>query len=171
MFNVRYKGSKHSVVLFIKWKKMKQLSIFMISLLCLGIISCSDDNDIAGPEKLEVTYTNIHGIWRLDEWNNEKMDGRYCYIDFNRSDQTFVMYDNIGSMYARKQTGIFAIEGNMDDGYLLTGEYDYTHESWRTYVVNELTDTNLTISVESNPADVSVYTRCEKIPEEIVSND
>ncbi len=150
---------------------MKQILIFSLMSLCgFGMISCNDDQDIAVPEKLDVTYTNLHGIWALDEWNNEKMEGRYCYLNFNRTDHTFVMYDNLASMYARKQTGTFTIDGNMDDGYTLTGEFDYTHETWKTYVVNELTANSLIMSLKDNPNDLSKYVRCDEIPDGITND-
>jgi Tfp pilus assembly protein PilX len=77
--------------------------------------------------------------------------------------------ENMGSMYSHKSTGSFEIEEDEDLGYILTGEYDYSHNPLKEYIVSEMTDETMKWTVKDNAEDVSVYTRCAEIPEDILN--
>ncbi len=88
-------------------KNIFKLTALAVFLCCL--ISCDDDEPII--PTLEVTPANLNGTWELSEWNGTPLaEGTYCYITFNRKEQTFEMYQKFDSMYARYITGSFSIK-------------------------------------------------------------
>ena len=101
-------------------KNIFKLTALAVFLCCL--VSCDDDEPII--PTLEVTPANLNGTWELSEWNGTPLaEGTYCYITFNRKEQTFEMYQKFDSMYARYITGSFSIV------YLylgaVSGEHDF----------------------------------------------
>lgn len=87
-------------------KNIFKLTALAVFLCCL--VSCDDDEPII--PTLEVTPANLNGTWELSEWNGTPLaEGTYCYITFNRKEQTFEMYQKFDSMYARYITGSFSI--------------------------------------------------------------
>lgn len=136
--------------------------------LAISMVACEKDEE-QDVIYLDVTNANLHGSWKLSEWNNELInDLRYCYIDFNRSEEKFIIYENIGSMYAQKLTGSYRIKGNSQDGYQLTGTYDYTGETWKGYNVVSLTNTCLRLRAINNADELQVYERCSEIPADVI---
>ena len=88
-------------------KNIFKLMALFAFLFCLT--SCDDDEPVI--PTLEVTPANLNGTWELSEWNGAPLaEGTYCYITFNRKEQTFEMYQKFDSMYARYITGNFSIE-------------------------------------------------------------
>lgn len=137
--------------------------------LLVAVVACSKDEE-APVVYQEVNYATLNGTWMLTELNGAPLqDGQYVYITFNRKEHTFEMYDNMGSMYSHKSTGTFEVEEDEDLGYILTGEYDYSHDLWNEYIVSEMTDETMKWTMKDNAEDVCVYTRCAEIPSDIVS--
>ena len=54
-------------------------------------------------------------------------------------------------------------------GYILTGEYDFSHDPWNEYIVSEMTDETMKWTVKDNAEDVSVYTKCAEVPEDVLA--
>lgn len=143
-------------------------TVFCIMFVAL-FASCNKEN-VETTVYETVNYATINGTWTLTEFNGKALEeGQYVYITFDRKEHTFEMYDNMGSMYSHKSTGTFEISEDDELGYILTGEYDFSHDSWNEYIVSEMTDTTMKWTVKDNPEDVSVYTKCEEIPEDILS--
>jgi hypothetical protein len=107
-------------------KYLKKLfTLLVIALFACGFAACSSDDEEPEEPSLEVTPANLHGTWELAEWNGEALaEGTYCYIVFNRKDQTFEMYQKFDSMYGRHITGSFAIKNDPYQGYIISGSYD-----------------------------------------------
>ena len=78
-------------------KYLKKLfTLLVIALFACGFAACSSDDEEPEEPSLEVTPANLHGTWKLAEWNGEPLaEGTYCYIVFNRKDQTFEMYQKL----------------------------------------------------------------------------
>ena len=145
--------------------------ILIMTVLFIGISSCSDDEDIQDAS-LELTYANLHGTWRLDNWNGQgEEENWYCYITFDRKEHTFVMYQRFGSMVSEKITGSFEIEYDENlECNILAGEYDYGQGEWiQKYIVSELKESTMTWLVKGDDTDISKYVRCDKIPEDILN--
>lgn len=138
-------------------------------MFAVGFMACNKDNE--EPVVYEtVNYATINGTWMLTEFNGKALEeGQYVYITFNRKEHTFEMYDNMGSMYSHKSTGTFEITEDDEIGYILTGEYDFSHDAWKEYVVSEMTAETMKWTVKDNAEDVSVYTKCAEIPAEVLA--
>ena len=115
---------------------------------------------------------NLHGTWKLVEWNNgEKVpEGTYCYIVFDRREQTYVMYQKFDSMYGRRITGSFKIKNDPYLGYVISGDYDYNRGDWnQSYIVTRLLKSGSMVwTGKDDTADISRYERCVEVPAEII---
>lgn len=138
-------------------------------MLAVGFVSCNNESEELVVYE-NVNYSTISGTWMLTEFNGKALEeGQYVYITFNRKEHTFEMYDNMGSMYSHKSTGTFEITEDDEIGYILTGEYDFSHDAWKEYVVSEMTAETMKWTVKDDAEDISVYTRCAEIPEDVLN--
>ena len=99
-------------------------SVAMLAALASG---CQTPDSEREPEQIKaVTYYTIDGVWRLEELNDKPLsEDTMLYIDFDRKEHRFEMWDNFDSMYMTKTTGMFAIEQDEYERYILSGWYDY----------------------------------------------
>lgn len=149
-------------------KNLFKLAALFAFLFCLS--SCDEEETVV--PVLEVTPANLNGTWELSEWNGTSLaEGTYCYITFNRKDQTFEMYQKFDSMYARYITGSFRIKNDPYLGYVISGSYDYGNGDWNNeYIVTDLLETGSMVwTVKGNENDVNKYVRCEQVPDAIVA--
>ncbi len=149
---------------------IKYLSIILAAFL---LSSCTEKQTEPVKESfLPVTPANISGSWQLTEWNGTALpEGRYFYIEFIRRDKTFASYENTSSHLTRKETGKFNILDDENSGSpVIAGRFDNSMgQEWNNrYIVTELTSKRMVWTVVGNPDDVSVYTRIDSIPAEIL---
>lgn len=145
------------------------LKIMALLAVVLCFTSCDDDEKTDNPS-LPVTVANLNGTWQLSEWNGEPVaEGTYCYITFNRREQTFEIYQKFDSMYARYITGYFRLEKDPYLGYVISGEYDFDRGSWNSdYIITDLLPAGSMIwTAKDDDTDVSKYVRCDGIPSSI----
>ena len=138
--------------------------------MLLTMASCNGKDDIAEPG-LDVTAHNIAGVWSLAGWSGgELAEGTYLYIEFTRRDQLFTLYDNLSSFSAHSRTGRYNITIDDTQGAaVIRGLYDYGLGDWQhRYIVTGLTATQMTWTAVDDPDDVSVYRRCDAVPQEIL---
>lgn len=143
--------------------------IFISFLVFLNFVACNH-NDEAGPEALEVTPANLHGSWKLVEWNGSPLqEGSFLYITFNRKDKTYIMLDKLSSMYPNRKTGNFEIEKDEKIGYIINGDYDFGNGKWNnSYIVTDiLANGTMVWTVKGDRSDTQKFERCDKIPSEI----
>jgi hypothetical protein len=149
--------------------------LLLMAVMATAMVACTE-KDGPYPEKeepqLEVTRSNIAGEWMLKSWNGASLaDGSYIYIDFERSDRTYTMWQNIDSAPVRKITGIYNIDIDEDLGAVIRGNYDYGNGDWaHRYIVKSLTASEMIWVAKDNAEDVSVYVRCQ-IPEELLDEE
>ena len=120
---------------------IKLFTLLAALLLTTGFVSCSSDDDEPKEQSLAVTPANLNGAWKMTSWNNGQPmpEGTYCYVVFNRRDNTMDMYDNLNSMYAVHTTGSFKVEQDPYLGYVVSGSYDYNLGDWnQSYIVTNL---------------------------------
>ena len=148
---------------------MKRFLKTMALMLVLVLASCTRDEETA-PQQLEVTPNNISGIWTLSEVNGESLpDGLYCYIQFVRRDRSYTMYQKFDSMYPRRLTGSYEITKDDYKGYILSGKYDYGTGDWNnSYIVTELYEESMLLTVDASNGEVCKYVRCNEVPADIV---
>lgn len=148
---------------------MKQaLRLTFVAALALTMLSCSKKYSF--DESLEVTANHISGTWMLEQWSGGSLaDGTYVYVEFTRRDQQFTMYDNIGSFSARRRTGRYNITIS-NGASVIQGQYHYGTGDWQhRYIITDLTSSSMTWTAVDNASDVSVYRRCEAVPEDILA--
>ena len=144
--------------------------ILLLSVFLFGVTACGNDDDETKDITLEVNYANLNGTWRLTNWNGEEMndDNSYVYIEFDRKEHTYVMYEKISTGKAWKRTGDFLITKEEEWGTILSGKYDYGVGPWNAeYIVTDLTSDTMKWTVKDDASDVSLYTRCNGIPADI----
>ena len=119
--------------------------------------------------KLRLPIFMAHGSW-LSGTVNLLLRGTYCYIVFNRKDQTFEMYQKFDSMYGRHITGSFAIKNDPYQGYIISGSYDNGKGDWnQSYLVTRLLASGSMIwTAKDDVTDISRYKRCDEVPAEIL---
>ena len=65
-------------------------------------------------------------------------------------------------------TGRFAIETDEELGAIIYGNYDYSVGDWQhRYIVTDFSKTQMIWTAKDDRSDISVYERCDGIPEEI----
>lgn len=113
-------------------------SVAMLAALASG---CQTPDSEREPEQIKaVTYYTIDGVWRLEELNDKSLsEDTMLYIDFDRKEHRFEMWDNFDSMYMTKTTGMFAIEQDEYERYILSGWYDYGVGDWASDYIVEMT--------------------------------
>ena len=145
-------------------KRVIKLTFALVATLVMA--SCAEK--IEGPDYLTVNPNNIAGSWRLDSSCGAPLsNGVYVYIDFNRKDRSFEMYQNTDSFSTRYITGRYFIYTDDEAGAVIRGDYDFGNGAWaHRYVVTDLTSKRMVWTALDDPNYVDVYVRCE-IPEAI----
>lgn len=140
-------------------------SVAMLAALASG---CQTPDSEREPEQIKaVTYYTIDGVWELTELNDKSLSvDTMLYIDFDRKEHRFEMWDNFDSMYMTKTTGMFAIEQDEYERYILSGWYDYGVGDWASDYIVEMTilgDYMLWQSMSNN--EKMLLRRVEELPE------
>ncbi|MDE6375000.1 MAG: lipocalin family protein [Alistipes sp.] len=146
-------------------KKLFKMAFFSLALALCG--AC-DDDDVAEP-RLTPNTNNIAGTWQLAQFNGETLaEGSYVYIEFIRKDMLFEMYQNLDSFLPRLLTGRFNILEDEGVGYIIRGLYDHGTGGWNhDYLIGDFTAERMVWTALDDPEDVSVYVRCDGIPEDL----
>lgn len=150
----------------------KIVGLIVLLVLAFGGAGCSEDEELLAVQTLEVNYVNLDGAWRLSKWNGLTMTAdTYCYIVFDRREHTFQMYQNFNSMYAQYITGEFSLSKDEGGGDVISGTYDYGLGDWNnSYVITDLLETGSMVwTVQGDESDICEYQRCEKVPDDIIS--
>ena len=111
---------------------MRLLQRLVATLIVVATIAgCEKPAPLPTEEKIAVTYAALDGCWQLSMWQGAAMaEDTYLYIEFDRREHRYTMWDNIDSMYATDTTGTFAITEEEDGTYTLSGTYDYGVGDW-----------------------------------------
>ncbi len=149
---------------------MKQFikSLLLVSMAIFTMVAC-DKEDVQGDNgQLDVTRHNISGVWSLKTWNgNALAEGSFVYIEFERADRTYTMWQNLDSAPTRKLTGIYNIDLDEELGAVIRGNYDNGNGDWNhQYVVRSLTADEMILVAKDDADDICVYVRAE-LPEEL----
>ena len=111
---------------------MRLLQRLVATLIVVATIAgCEKPAPLPTEEKIAVTYAALDGCWQLSMWQGASMaEDTYLYIEFDRREHRYTIWDNIDSMYATDTTGTFAITEEEDGTYTLSGTYDYGVGDW-----------------------------------------
>lgn len=165
----------NNLLLKIKKNNMRKILNYLLMAAILAFTACNDD-DAPIQEAIPVTYANIAGTWKLESWNDHPTsDDRYCYLvierraDEENGRRPLTMYLNIDSDKSHRETSTYELTEDEElGGTIISGMYDFGAGFWtNSYLISELTADRMVWIVTDDPADVSVYVRCNEVPEDI----
>ena len=73
----------------------------------LTLCSCVKNETEQSEPLVDVTPVNLAGVWMLTSFDGGAtlQESDYVYICFDRSDRTYTIYQNIGTMYCEVKSG------------------------------------------------------------------
>ena len=140
------------------------VAILMIVATTL-MAGCEKPAPIPTEEHMPVTYDEIYGRWQMTMWQGAPLaEDTFVYIAFDRATHTYVMWNNIDSMYMVDSTGSFAITPEEDGRYTLSGTYDYGKGDWSNDYSVTLSDGGNTMQWRAANTTMD-FVRIEALPE------
>ena len=144
----------------------KYLMILLAAILC----SCNNNNYEQTETLIDVTPTSLAGVWMLESYDNGKnlAEGNFVYIEFVRSDRSYTLYQNVGSMYTQTMSGNYSIETDPNYGAIIRGNYgasDHNYFDWSHRYIVSMTADRMRWQAKDDAENVSVYVRVESLPE------
>lgn len=138
----------------------------------LALCSCDKPDNNQSDMLIEVTPTTLAGLWMLESYDNGKTlaEGTFVYIDFVRSDCSYTIYQNIGSMYTQTMRGNYFIEIDSELGAVIRGNYgtdEYNYFDWSHRYIVQMRSNTMRWIAKDDPENVSVYVRVDTLPEGI----
>lgn len=119
-------------------REILSLAIMASALLISGCDKENESNDTK-VQNMAVTYYTIDGVWSLVEWNDAPLaEGTLLYIDLDRKEHRFEMWDNLNSMYPTMRSGSFMLSVDDMQRDIISGWYDYSVGDWRDDYIVEL---------------------------------
>ena len=149
---------------------VRRILLFILFPALLMAVSCTE-KPLEVIEYLEVNSNTISGNWQLDSWKGSALaEGTEMYIKFVRNDQTYRMWQTMDSFSGIPHyvTGEFNITMDVISGAVISGKYDNDEGLWQhSYMVKDLTATEMTWVAVDDPDFVQHFIRVESIPYEI----
>lgn len=144
---------------------LRPLCALLLLLASLSATSCQKPAPIPQEESIAVTYNSIAGCWQLSHLQGVPLSEQtHLYIEFERKEHRFVMWDNLNSMYTVQSTGTYTITEQEDGGYTLSGTYDNGVGAWSNDYSVSLTDQGARMLWHSS-GEVLDFVRIDSIPE------
>ena len=144
---------------------IRPLCALLLLLASLSVTSCQKPAPIPQEESIAVTYNSIAGCWQLSHLQGVPLSEQtHLYIEFERKEPRFVMWDNLNSMYTVQSTGTYTITEQEDGGYTLSGTYDNGVGAWSNDYSVSLTDQVARMLWHSS-GEVLDFVRIDSIPE------
>lgn len=145
-------------------------AVFLTAALCLFTVSCEKEPVDPVEPQLVPSEAAVAGVWELTGHSLAVRGSTpFMYIVLERSEMTFTMYSNVNSGATQVRTGTFSLSGKNGE-YTITGIYDHGGGFWNNdYLITGLTAREMEWTVSDNPEDVSVFTRVDAVPEEILN--
>lgn len=130
-------------------------------------VGCDNETERNDKPVAAVTYYLMNGSWQLTELNGDALaEETYMYVEFNRTEHSFDIFTNIGSMYGRHTTGIFVIEQDEYENYILSGSYDNGVGDWNdSYRVEAAEGGEKMLWQGKTTNEYMAFERIESIPE------
>lgn len=139
----------------------------------LTLCSCNRTEPDQSEQLLDLTPTTLEGLWMLESFDGGKKlaEGNFVYIEFARSDRSYTLYQNVGSMYTQTMHGNYFIEIDPELGAIIRGNYgtdEYNFFDWSHRYIVEMRADSMRWIAKDDPENVSVYIRVDTLPEWIV---
>lgn len=131
------------------------------------MVGCERPAPLPTEENMAVTYSTLDGYWRLSHIQGAPIaEDTYLYIEFDRTEHRYTMWDNLNSMYGTTTTGTFAISEEEDGTYTLSGTYDYGVGDWNNEYRVELSNKGATMQWWTKGShEVMEFEQVSEIPE------
>lgn len=143
-------------------------SMLLLAMMVLSAVACDKNEPVGTEELLEVNVNNISGQWELIEWNGDAMaEGTYVYLDLERKDMTYTMYQNVDSFsnVPHVITGRYALSTDVSSGTVIRGSYDHDSGDWtHRYVIKWLTAEAMLWVATDDPEVNQMFVRVDSIP-------
>ena len=149
-------------------KSLKTFYAVLLLLVALLATGCEKPVPLPQEESIAVTYNTLDGCWQLTMWQGRPIDDdTYLYIEFDRHERRFEMWDNLNSMYPVKSSGSFAISQEEDGSYTLSGSYDYGVGNWNSDYQVSLSNKGNEMKwiSQSGPFEAMDFVRIDTLPE------
>ena len=139
----------------------------------LTLCSCNRTEPDQSEQLLDLTPTTLEGLWMLESFDGGKRlaEGNFVYIEFVRSDRSYTLYQNVGSMYTQTMHGNYFIEIDPELGAIIRGNYgtdEYNFFDWSHRYIVEMRADSMRWIAKDDPENVSVYIRVDTLPAGIV---
>ncbi len=122
-------------------RHLHNIYVALLAIVALTTVGCEKPAPLPSDERVAVTYNSLDGCWELSYWQGAPLaEDTYLYIEFDRTEHRYTMWDNLNSMYATDTTGTFAITEEEDGTYTLSGTYDYGVGDWNDEYKVELSE-------------------------------
>lgn len=122
-------------------KLFREILSFALVATALFATGCDKDEGVGNTDEqnMAVTYYTIDGVWQLVEWNDAPLaEGTLLYIDLDRKEHRFEMWDNLNSMYPTMRSGSFLLSVDDKQRDIISGWYDYGVGDWASDYIVEL---------------------------------
>lgn len=122
-------------------KLFREILSFALVATVLLATGCDKEEGVGNTDKqnMAVTYYTIDGVWQLVEWNDAPLaEGTLLYIDLDRKEHRFEMWDNLNSMYPTMRSGSFLLSVDDKQRDIISGWYDYGVGDWASDYIVEL---------------------------------
>ena len=122
-------------------KLLREMFACAVVAVALFVTGCDNGDKVSNTQKqnMAVTYFTIDGVWQLVEWNAAPLaEGTLLYIDLDRKEQRFEMWDNLNSMYPTMRSGGFLLSVDDMQRDIISGWYDFGVGDWSSDYVVEL---------------------------------
>ena len=144
-------------------------TVHLILVAVMAIMTACEKEEMPIPA-LEVNYINLDGTWQLAEWRGAPLaEGTWLYIELDRKEHTFKIYDNISTMYPHLYTGVFEITNDWRVGDVISGTYDYENGVWNhDYIVTDLYQESMLWTAKDDDTEVQKFVRVAEVPASII---
>ena len=144
-------------------------TVHLILVAVMAIMTACEKEEMPIPA-LEVNYINLDGTWQLAEWRGAPLaEGAWLYIELDRKEHTFKIYDNISTMYPHLYTGVFEITNDWRVGDVISGTYDYENGVWNhDYIVTDLYQESMLWTAKDDATEVQKFVRIAEVPASII---
>lgn len=143
----------------------RPLCAMLILVAALTVTSCEKPAPLPQEESIAVTYNTIAGCWQLSHLGGVPLSEQtHLYIEFDRKEHTFVMWDNLNSMYSVESTGTYTITREEDGSYTLSGTYDNGVGAWSNDYIVSLADEGNSMMWRAS-GETMEFQRIDAIPE------
>lgn len=148
-------------------KLLRPIFTTLLLIATLATVGCEKPAPLPEERPIVVNYAALDGAWQLTYWQGRSLEeNSLLYIEFDRSERCFTMWDNFDSMYATPTTGTFTIAEEEDGTYTLSGTYDHGVGDWSySYAVKIMSNGDKMQWRARGKSEVMDFERIDEIPE------